>query len=142
MDYLKVVVENLFPVVLAIVTPILLLLAKRLVIYLEKKWDFQMEESQETKLLDLISRAIAYAEEKAMAASKVGKDIPSGAKKLQMALEFAMEEIRRLGLDDVAVEVMTKLIEAALNKKRGAGEIPRSLKTKPRQSRARGQQGG
>lgn len=129
MDYVKVIGENLLPVVFTILTPILVLLARRLIAYLEKKWNFQMEESQELKLLDLISRAIAYAEEKAMAALKAGEDLPSGAQKLDSALEFAMEEIKRMGLDDMAKDKLTKLIEAALNKKREAGEVPRTLKS-------------
>jgi hypothetical protein len=129
MDYLKVVGENLLPVVFTILTPILLLLVKRLVSYLEKKWDFQITQSQEYDLMDLISRAIAYAEEKAMAALKTGDDIPDGAKKLEIALEFAMSEIKRMKLDEMAKEKLTQLIESVLNKKRATGEISNTLKS-------------
>jgi len=128
MDYVKIIGENLIPVVFAILTPILLLLVKRFVSYLEKKWDYQVAESQEKKLLDLIARAIAYAEETAMAALKSGEELPEGAQKLDSALEFAAEEIGRMGLDKLATDKLTKLIESALNKQREEGAVPRTLK--------------
>lgn len=128
MDYFKVIVENVLPVVIAILTPILLLLAKRLIVYLEKKWDFDMSDKMEAALMDVISRAVVFAEEKAMAAVKTGEDIPDGAQKLDNALEYAISEMKRLGLDELAKEKLAELIESKLFEKREKGEVPRTLK--------------
>lgn len=128
MDYFKVIVENILPVVIAILTPILLLLVKRLVVYLEEKWEFDMSDQMESALMDVISRAVAYAEEKAMQAVSTGDELPDGPTKLKNALEYAMSEIKRIRLDELAKEKLAELIESKLFEKRENGEIPRSLK--------------
>jgi len=129
MDYFKVVMENILPVLFTILTPILILLVKRLIVYLEKKWDFKMTAEQQTKLDDLLEDAIAFAEEKAMQAVRTDPaTIPDGAKKLDLAFGFAVEQIERLGLDKMAEEALRKLIESRLFQMRTQEVIPKSLK--------------
>jgi hypothetical protein len=128
-DYFKIVLENLLPFIFLLATPILLLLAKRLVKYLEEKLHFDMSDAQEAKLNEVLTGAIAFSEEKALQALKTDPaTLPDGAKKLDAALEFAMAEIKRLGLDVLAAQKLKDLIEAKLFAERKHGEIPDSLK--------------
>ncbi len=129
MDYLKIIGENILPVLFTILTPILILLVKRLVVYLEKKWSFKMTIEQQKKLNDLIEDSVAFAEEKAKQAMRTDPaGLPDGAKKLDTALGFAMEQIERLGLDKMAEEALAKLIESKLFKMRVAGAVAETLK--------------
>lgn len=128
MDYFKVVMENILPVVFTIALPIIILLVKRLIVYLEKKWGFEMDDEMEGKLNEVIRRAVSYAEEKAMKAVRTGDDIPDGAKKLDHALEFAISEAERMGLTQLAREKLAELIEAHLFDARRDGDVPETLK--------------
>lgn len=129
MDYVKIVLENILPVVFLIATPILVLLVRRLVLYLEKKWNFQMSEEQKASMDRVLTGAIGYAEEKALTAVKTDPTkLPDGAKKLDAALEFAMSEIKRMGLDDLAAQKLKELLEAKLFEMRAAGVVPPTLK--------------
>jgi hypothetical protein len=124
MDYFKVIVENVLPIIVTILAPILVVLAKRLIVYLERKWDFTISDINEAKLIELIEGAIDFAEEKALQAAKTDPEkLPDGAKKLEMALEFAASQVERMGWDEWASEELAKLIESKLYGKRSSAEI-------------------
>jgi len=120
-DWVKIVGENLLPIVVTIIMPILVVLARKGIKWLEKKLDFDMSVENENLLLEYVQQGVAYAEEKAMQKLKVDPaDMTPGQKKLDTALEFVREQVQRQGWDELAGEKLARLIEAALNKQRGA----------------------
>lgn len=121
MDYLKVILEFVLPLVVAIATPILVLLARRFVAYLEKKWNFEATQEQLATLDRIVTDAIGFAEEQALKKLKLGEDSPDGAKKLDMALDYIADRARDSGLDELAKEKLVRLIEAKLFARRASG---------------------
>ena len=98
MEYLKVILENILPVVMPVLGAFLLYLLRAGIKYLEKKFDFDVEQGLETKAEDLLRSGMAYAEEWAYKQAKEGER-PSGADKMDKALEFINEQGKSLGMD-------------------------------------------
>jgi len=123
-DWLKIVLENLVPLVVAIATPIIMLFVRRLIKKMEEKWNFQIDQDKARHIEELISAAIGYAEEKARSALKVG-GLTEGQEKLDNAMKFVTGEIERFGLDKLASEKLMELIEARLFRMRSEGVVPK-----------------
>lgn len=127
MEWLKIILENLLPILVAVLTPILVVLGRWFIRYLEKKLDFDMSLEVEEKLLEYIHQGVSYAEEKARAALRVDPgNMTSGQEKLDAAMRYVRDQIERQGWDDMAGELLSDMIEAALNQSRSAGIIPPS----------------
>jgi len=119
MDWFKIVVENILPILIAIITPILVVLGRWFIKYLERKLDFDMSLEVEAQLLEYVQQGVAYAEEKAMAALKVDPAaMTPGQAKLDKAMDYVREQIQRQGWDEIAGEKLARMIEAALNQAR------------------------
>jgi len=115
-EYLKVILENVLPVVMPLLGAFLLYLLRAGIKYLEKKFDFDVEQGLETKAEDLLHSGMAYAEEWAYNQAKDG-DRPSGADKMDKALEFINEQGKSLGMDawlENQGESLAKRIESKL----------------------------
>ena len=128
--WLKIILENLLPLVVAILTPIIMVLVRKIINKMEEKWNFQMDQDKKQRVEELVAMAIGFAEEKARAALKVG-GMTEGQKKLDNAMKFLTGEIKRFGLDAMAAEQLTELIEAKLFKMRADGVIPKDYLEDP-----------
>jgi hypothetical protein len=105
------VLENLLPIVTAVLLPVLLVLVRKFLLWLEVKLDFDMNEAIELKILSLIEEGILYAEEQALKALKDGKKLGSDDK-LRLAIEYVVERCRDLGLPELARDKLVKLVES------------------------------
>ncbi len=123
-DWLKIVLENMLPLVVAIITPVIMIFVRKLINKMEEKWNFQIDQDKKQRIEELIGMAIGYAEEKARSALKVG-GLTEGQKKLDNAMKFVTGEIQRFGLDEMASEKLVELIEAKLFKMRAEGIVPK-----------------
>jgi hypothetical protein len=111
------ILDNLIPIVFAILTPILALLARALIRWLQEKLDFEVDIEKENKLLELVMDGIAYAEEQSKKAIKEDKKLPSGDK-LRLAIEYVSDRIEELGLPKLAGDKLAKMIESRLGQTR------------------------
>ncbi len=127
MEWFKIVLENILPVLFTILVPIMVVLGRWFIRYLEKKLDFDMAQETEAQLMGYIRQGISYAEEKALAAVEVDpQDMTPGQAKLNNALGYVREQVERQGWDELAGEKLARLIEAALNQARLRGDVPPS----------------
>jgi len=118
-EIFKIVLENILPILFAVLMPIMVVLGRWFVRYLERKLSFDMSTEMENQLLGYVYQGVSYAEEKAMAAVKINpNDMTSGQAKLDRALDYVREQIQRQGWDDIAGEKLSRMIEAALNQMR------------------------
>ena len=117
--YVQVVLENLLPVlstVLAVVLPILATYALKV---WSKKVGFEIDNEQLVKLEGVIDQAVMYAEEQGRKKLAEGTEArPSGAQKMDKAMEFAQAEMKRQKIDELGAEHLKKMLEAALARKR------------------------
>ncbi len=120
MEYLKIMLDNLLPVVVMIVAGVLTVLGRQLVKVIEAKFQIQIDSEMESRLLGLIKSGISSAEEYAHKKLKV--DSPtSSEEKLQKAIEYVKKEAKKAGMDewvDSHVHSLEAVIEAQLNKAR------------------------
>lgn len=111
---------GLMHTLLGILTPLIGALAtfvvNRLVTVLRDRYNVQLQSDSYDKLLDVVDHGIHYAAEQA---AKAGDKKLSSSEKLGHAASFANDQIKRLGLPDIAEEKLKALIEARLSMKRG-----------------------
>ena len=99
MEYLKIMLDNLLPVVVMIVAGVLTVLGRQLVKVIEAKFQIQIDSEMESRLLGLIKSGISSAEEYAHKKLKV--DSPtSSEEKLQKAIEYVKKEAKKAGMDE------------------------------------------
>lgn len=111
------ILDNLIPILFAVATPIILVLARALVRWLEKKLDYDISVDTEMKLYELIEEGIAFAEEQARKSIKEEKKLPPGDK-LRLAIEYVRARLEDMKLPDMAGDKLAKLIEAKLGQGR------------------------
>lgn len=80
-------------------------------------------ESSQAILDDVITRSVHYAEEEAHKALKKDEHL-AGHEKMDAAMTFAESEMSRLGLDKMAQDSLTKMIESKLQSVRPAPSAP------------------
>jgi hypothetical protein len=114
MEILKVILENLLPVVVALVTPILLILAKKAIQAIEARYDLDVSATQEQAIYDALREGICWAEEKAQSRLKASSQPTSASAKLDAALDYTLGQIERLGLPAIARERLAQMLEARL----------------------------
>jgi hypothetical protein len=114
---LTVLRDALIPLLSLIVLPILLMLLKRGLNAFEQKTGLEVNVNQQRMLEELVTKAIAYAEEQARKAAGGDKEL-KGEDKLKAALDFAKSAAKMLGLE-VDGDTLAKLIEARLFQERG-----------------------
>jgi hypothetical protein len=103
----QVLISNLLPVIFSIIAPVLSYLIWKLL----AKWKLNVD----LNLIDsVVDKAANYAEQKAMVALKAGTAPTPGAEKMKIAIEMAMEMVKKYKLPEMAVTELEKLIEAKL----------------------------
>lgn len=122
-DFLKTttghaVMEYVMQTIVLIVTPILLLLAKRVVQIVEQKTGLTATAQQIQLIDDAVYRGVAYAEEQGRKALKLNEDLPPGELKRQMAVEFALDMVKNHKAAELSRDYLMKLVEAQVNLQR------------------------
>lgn len=123
--WMVVLSKGLIPVIVAVVTPVLVSLAHRLIGLFERKLDVDVSEKRERKILELVDEGIHYAEEQARKAMKgeetdVEKTFGS-AEKMETAVEYVEKRAGELGVDELVEKSgdrLASIIEARLFQKR------------------------
>ncbi len=111
-----IILENLIPLVVAVLTPVLLVLARGLMAAAAKKWHLESVLKYEAKVEALVLQGIKAAEKKSMTAIKRGNNDNKtpGEEKLAMVLEFVNSTLKANGLPEKGGEELAMLIEAKL----------------------------
>jgi len=118
----QIILENLIPLVFAVITPVLLVFVNKVLHLAASKWKLEEALVYEDKVEDLILKGIRAAEQKSI--SKVHKDQPDtpGEEKLRMVLDFVNSQLVAMKLPEKAGEQLSMLVEAKLFE--GAKEKP------------------
>lgn len=106
--------ENLLPLAVTILTPVLMLLVNKGLNMMAKKWNLQSALVYEDKVDELILKGIKAAEQKSLAALKKGGERTPGEKKLDDAMKFVNAQLRALKLDEKASNELSMLVESKL----------------------------
>lgn len=126
MDFWMTLIEQaLLPVVVAVLTPVLLALARRGIRELERRTDIQLSERREKQILNVVDDAIHFAEEQARKALK-GKEtdfekITDSEMKMKAAIKYVRKRADEMGLDELvekSSDELAELIESRLFRKR------------------------
>ena len=118
----QTVFENVFPVVVTIMTPPILVIVGRLMHKLASKWHLESLLVYETKVDELVVKGIQAVENKSMAAVAKGGEPTPGEQKLDAAMKFVNAQLDALGLPQKASNELSMLVEAHLFK--GASDQP------------------
>lgn len=111
-----IILENLIPLVVAVLTPVFLVLVRGLMVAAAKKWHLDGALKYEAKVEALVLKGIKAAEKKSMTAVKRGDkdDKTHGEEKLAMVLEFVNSTLKANGLPEKGGKELAMLIEAKL----------------------------
>ena len=112
-----IILENLLPLLVVVLTPVVLMLARGLMQAAAKKWHLEGVLKYEDKVEELVLKGIKGAEKKAMnALKKAGDDDEktAGEEKLQMAIDFVNATLKANGLPEKGGEELAMLIESKL----------------------------
>jgi len=122
--YAKVATEALLPFVLSLVGGALLILGRYAHRWLARKLDVEeliAEEHRDALVRSIIEGGISLAEQRAMVRLRERGELPDGAKKLEWALEWAIAEMKRRGVPELARDYLIDLIESRLGDPRAPG---------------------
>jgi hypothetical protein len=113
-----IILENLIPLLFALATPILLMLASGLMKAAAKKWNLESALTYEGKVVGLVLKGIKAAEKKSMSAIKKAGDKNEaktpGEEKLAMTMEFVNNTLTANNLPEKGGKELAMLIESAL----------------------------
>lgn len=110
----QTVFTNVFPVVVTILTPVVLVIVGRVMQKLASKWHLDNLLTYENKVDDLVVKGIQAVEQKSLAAVAKGGEPTPGEKKLDEALKFVNAQLDALGLPQKASAELQMLIESHL----------------------------
>lgn len=113
--FVQSILEHVLELVVLIATPLVLLLAKKLIQVFEDKTGIDIAESQSYLVEKWVSQGIAYAEEQGSKALKAGAPPATGEEKKIMAVEFVAELMEKTGLDVLSRDALAKKVEALLH---------------------------
>jgi hypothetical protein len=109
----QLVGANVLEIAVVILTPLLVLLVRRLLKLIEDKTKLDIAGHYEVVIDDLVHRGIAYAEQQAKNALKADKPLKSEDKK-SLAVNMVMQQIKNFGLAEMASDRIAELVEAHL----------------------------
>jgi hypothetical protein len=109
-----IILENLIPLLVAVMTPVLLMLARGLMRAAAKKWHLESVLKYEEKVEALVLKGIKAAEKKAMTAVKREEELTSGEAKLAMTMEFVNATLKANNLPEKGGKELAMLIESKL----------------------------
>lgn len=112
--YLGAVIENVLPVLVLILTPILSALLGWVLLKVKEKFGVDIGVARQKQLMEVVDNGIGAAEQWALNKAKLPEGAPEGAQKLDKALEFIADFTKQQGMQVKAKEELTKLVEARL----------------------------
>jgi len=118
-EWWQVLLAELLKLFLVIAVPVL----STVVTSLLKRWNINVQQDQVQKIA---TTAAGWAEQKALAALKEGKDRTSGADKMKMALDFANGLADQYKLKAQLTAKLQDLIESALGQEKIKAEAAAS----------------
>jgi len=102
-------------IVFAVLTPIVPILALALYRWIVGKMKIERDVHIEAQVSDIASDAVAYAEQLAIAAAKADPLLVApGHERMANAVTFAVAEVQRRGLPEIAQASLVQLIESRL----------------------------
>jgi hypothetical protein len=110
----SVILENLIPLVFAVITPVLLLFVNKGIRMIARKWDLEEALVHQDKIDELVLKGIKAAEKKSMNAVKKGGERTPGEQKLDSVLKFVNSQLKAMGIEEKAAHELEVLIEAKL----------------------------
>jgi len=110
----KTVLENLIPLVFAVLTPVVLLLVNRMLQAAAEKWHLEGALKYDDKVDDLILKGIKAVEQKSLAAVKTDGEKSAGQQKLAEAMSFVNAQLIAMKLPEKASSELSMLIESKL----------------------------
>lgn len=110
----KLILENLIPLVFAVITPVILLLVHRLVAKLAAKWHIENIEKYDAKLDELVIKGIKAVEKVSLSKVKAGKEKTPSEQKLQEVIDWVNVKLKEQGLPEKAGKELAVLIESKL----------------------------
>lgn len=114
----KAVMDYVMQAVVLIVTPIVLLLAKRAIQIVEQKTGLTATQQQLALVDDAVYKGVAYAEEQGRKALKVDEPAVESNMKRQIAAEFALDMIKNHNAADISRDYLLKMVEAHVSMSR------------------------
>jgi len=108
------ILENLIPLAVTVLTPVLLALVHYALRKLAKKWHLEDAIKYEDQVDAIIIKGIKAAEQKSLTALKSGGEKTPGEKKLDDVMKFVNGQLSALELDQKATDQLVNLIEARL----------------------------
>lgn len=121
-EFWQSIVAHLVEIVVVFATPLLLLLARKLIQIIEAKTSIQVAEHYELMVDEWVGKGIAYAHEQSRKALKAGtKPLASDEKKVA-AVDFIAEGLRNTGVVALGSDALARLVESKLSMARNATE--------------------
>lgn len=112
MGVLESILNVLLPLLVSVLVPVLSYFVARALQTFRAKTGMQLSAEVEFALDKAIKDGVLAAEQWALALVKQGGEKPSGLRKLDEALSFVDAEVKRLGLPELARDVLVSKIEA------------------------------
>jgi len=113
----RIVLENLIPILFAIVTPLLVVLGRDLLAAIAKKYKLQVALEYEDKVESWVQMGINAAEKASLNALKSGNKPTPGEEKLKSVVEFVNAQLMAHSLPQKGGEAIAKLVDAKLMEK-------------------------
>jgi len=110
----KTVLENLIPLVFAVLTPVVLLLVNRAMQAAAKKWHLESALKYDDKVDELVLKGIKAVEQKSLKAVKSDAEKTGGQQKLDEAMKFVNAQLNAMKLPEKATSELSMLIESKL----------------------------
>ena len=110
----KIVLENLIPLIVAVLTPVLLVLARGLLQAAAKKWHLDWALKYEDKVDDLVVKGIKAVEKKALSAAKANQPKTTSEKKLEEVVVWVNSQLKVNNLPEKAGNELAMIVESKL----------------------------
>jgi hypothetical protein len=110
--------EQFIQLVGAVLAAVLIVLARKAMVYFEQKTKIDIPANTETMISDWAGKAVDYAKEKAHQYNQANPGKMRGPEKLEVALNFGLELAEQYKIADVAKDKLVKAIEAQLGSTR------------------------
>jgi len=111
----QALVSQILDVVIIVATPLLILVAHKLVQVFSAKTGIAVDEQRTAQLDSWVEKGIRYAEEQAHKALKDGKDPLDGDAKKIAAVDFVAEALKSTGAVTWSRDALEKLVESKLH---------------------------
>src|SRR3990172_3675261 len=104
----ELILSHVIELAIAVTTPVILLLVRKLVLVIEQKLHVDLAQHQEDYINKLVLQGISYAEEQAHKALKSNGAAPSPEDKKAMAVEYVYDQMKKHNLATTAGALLSK----------------------------------